>query len=588
MAPNEIYAAINRVFANSRLGNGGDEDDKFTISAPGQKSKYSIKLTQRIPIFLLKISCPPHTCDLLLDPSKNMVEFQNWDLVIGIVQDLARNFLIDSSLYDDVTDADSLTGERSEVDESDADSGATTADVVASPSSPEPSSGSRRLLLPAAESGIDNTTGYLSHDSVTAAETITTTTSGNRYALWQDQARHSYFIDQRSGNSYRQLPGEPPRDKEPTTTMTTTTMTTRRSANPVDTRRLRGKTLDRRAPGDGSAAQFHNLKFDDELKKWKNPVFKRAEKAIPGGGRRETLQQPRSFAERARRLFARGGGGGGGDGDGDGDGEQAVAGSLSKTQLGAMRVLAQVDDKFILCAVPTETTTTPGSSGELLVMVDQHAADERVQLEVLLDELYQRRDDKSTGAGNDDDDTDDNDDINRDDEAAGRAARRVDSVRLEPACRIMMDAREAHAAVRHAARFARWGLVFTSPDIPPPASSSSSSSITVNPDTALRIDVTHLPRLIADRCVVDPGVTKDVLRQHVFFLQGGTTDDGKCPKGILDILHSKACRSAIMFGTTLTVEQCEALINRLKLCKPHTNPVKDAAAAAAAVVVIAV
>ncbi|KAJ3185600.1 DNA mismatch repair protein [Geranomyces variabilis] len=512
ISPNEIHAAINRVFADSRLGYGDEDDDDYTSLTPGQKSRYSIKLTQRMPIFLLKISCPPHTCDVLLDPNKNMVEFKDWNLIIGIVEDLARNFLIDSGLYDNVADADSLTGEWSESEDNHAD----TLEEEASQGLVAPSSEtSASHLAPKdasrpAKGSIDTASNEALDSVEEHTPDITTTSSGNSYALWQDQTKHSYFVDQRSGNSYLQIPGEP-RDEK------------RRSSNPVDTRRLRGKTLER-APG----TQFQNLKFDDALKKWKNPVFKKAEKGIHQLAR--GAAQPRSFADKARRLFSRAS-------------NDEVAGSLSKEQLCAMKVIAQVDDKFILCSVPSET---PGT--DLLVMVDQHAADERVRLEVLLEELYHHQ----QGGGEEEH-------LERGN--ADAANRVVDTVRLDPPCRILMDAREAHAAIRHAARFARWGLVFTSPDISAHGDSSAGQQqqqqqqqqqpamMMMNPDATLRVDVTELPRLIADRCVVDPGVTRDVLRQHVFFLEDGNAGAGngeKCPTGILEILHSKACRWVVV------------------------------------------
>ncbi|KAI8587856.1 hypothetical protein BDZ88DRAFT_453674 [Geranomyces variabilis] len=497
MSPNEIHAAVNRVFANSRLGYGDEDDDEFTSFTASQKSKYSIKLTRRMPIFLLKISCPPHTCDVLLDPNKNMVEFQNWSLIIGIVEDLARNFLVDSGLYDNVSDADSMTGERSESDNDRADMFEDVSPEldVASPQSYASRPVLEKMSYPAEVSSdaADDESGDLLEEHTPE---ITTTSSGS-YALWQDQTKHGYYVDQRSGNSYRKIPGDS-RDQE------------KRSANPVDTRRLRGKTLER-TPG----TQFRNLMFDDALKKWKNPVFKRAEKGIHQLAR--DARQPRSFADKARRLFSRAS-------------NDEVAGSLSKAQLSAMKVIAQVDDKFILCSVPSET---PGT--DLLIMVDQHAADERVRLEVLLEELYHHQ----GGDGEHEDDAD----------ASNRV---VDTVRLDPPCRILMDAREAHAAIRYAARFARWGLVFSSPDISSHDDDAGQKQqhkpAMMNPDAMLRIDVTELPRLIADRCVVDPGVTRDVLRQHVFFLENGNTGAGngaKCPKGILEILHSKACRWVI-------------------------------------------
>jgi DNA mismatch repair protein MLH3 len=39
-----------------------------------------------------------------------------------------------------------------------------------------------------------------------------------------------------------------------------------------------------------------------------------------------------------------------------------------------------------------------------------------------------------------------------------------------------------------------------------------------------------------------------------------------CPQGIIDMLNSRACRSAIMFNDELSKEQCEAIVCRLADC----------------------
>lgn len=53
---------------------------------------------------------------------------------------------------------------------------------------------------------------------------------------------------------------------------------------------------------------------------------------------------------------------------------------LTKTDLQNAKVVAQIDDKFICCSIPN-----PGNQpGSVLVLVDQHAADERIRVERFL------------------------------------------------------------------------------------------------------------------------------------------------------------------------------------------------------------
>lgn len=56
--------------------------------------------------------------------------------------------------------------------------------------------------------------------------------------------------------------------------------------------------------------------------------------------------------------------------------------NLSRTQLDTLRVIGQLDRKFIVCAVPD-----PGSTS--LVVFDQHAVDERIRVERLLEEAIE-------------------------------------------------------------------------------------------------------------------------------------------------------------------------------------------------------
>ncbi|KAF9975109.1 DNA mismatch repair protein [Actinomortierella ambigua] len=108
-----------------------------------------------------------------------------------------------------------------------------------------------------------------------------------------------------------------------------------------------------------------------------------------------------------------------------------------------------------------------------------------------------------------------------------------------------------------------------------------------------------LPRLIADRCVVDGGLAQDLIKETLAEMEatplripsrGAMTEDGSdgrdsgggggtgyrhhpwvqcmrgCPRAILDILYSKACRGAIMFSDVLRKDECQDLVRDLGQC----------------------
>jgi len=69
---------------------------------------------------------------------------------------------------------------------------------------------------------------------------------------------------------------------------------------------------------------------------------------------------------------------------------------FTKADIRQAEIINQVDRKFIACRIPVDTDTTSKSklparevqSKSLLVLIDQHAADERVRVEFLLKELF--------------------------------------------------------------------------------------------------------------------------------------------------------------------------------------------------------
>ncbi|KAI8904626.1 diacylglycerol acyltransferase-domain-containing protein [Powellomyces hirtus] len=517
MFPNALHVTVNRLIAKSKFGAQNDEDEAFPTQSgtSPQKYKYSVKVTDRFPIFLLKLKCPPDTTDVLLDPNKNMVEFR-------FFEDVTTRFLVQHGFENDSMDIDSLLGEASggESDES-AECNTPLMPTVANEL---PSTGPLAQPLPSPSQVREHLpSGAEPSETIAMAPALSETTvtrAGEEYALWKDpNTKRSHDItDVKALNPevhrYYVLPGE-----------TQLSSDSRQQKKLVDNQKLRGKTIEA-----ASSGVFGKLKFDDSLRKWKNPVFKRSERSLPQLGTRMGENRVNSFADKASKVF-----------NGLPAGE--VMESISKGMLDTLRVISQVDRKFILCKMDS----TNAHDSEVLIMVDQHAADERVGLEVLLEELYRPGDEG---------------------ESTSSTEPKVDTVRLDPSCRILMSAREAHAATRHSARFSRWGISFKCLEIA--AETESGEQALMKPDLSVRVDVVELPKLIADRCVVDPGVIKDVIRQYVFWLEEGNIGagvDGQCPKGILEILHSKACRSAIMFGDALTVEQCEGLIEKLKKCK---------------------
>ncbi|KAF5970848.1 DNA mismatch repair MLH3 [Fusarium coicis] len=224
-------------------------------------------------------------------------------------------------------------------------------------------------------------------------------------------------------------------------------------------------------------------------------------------------------------------------------GSMSLSGRISRHALARATVIEQVDRKFILVKLPLERavsgTLAHEKQSSALVMLDQHAVDERCQLEDLMANYFTH--DLLTNQT---------------------------SPIIEPLSRpVIFEVSKEEWRLLEQCRdyFAAWGITYQTPN----ASQN-------------KIIVTGLPPSIIERCRSEPRLLIELLRTEVWrsvdssvpFVRPSTTTPEKplisrfngCPRGILELLHSRACRSAIMFNDILLVNQCEDLIDRLSRC----------------------
>lgn len=249
------------------------------------------------------------------------------------------------------------------------------------------------------------------------------------------------------------------------------------------------------------------------FKKWTNPIFDTTEEGIPQvsfdgptietsdvlHGRRHCcsdLDIQKAFTQSSASFSAK----------------------LSKQGLNSARVVSQVDKKFILICIKESTNTNDRTETELLVLVDQHAADERVRVEGLLADL------------------------------------KASPILLTKPLTFETQDREHSLLSRLAPSFAALGIVY---DLTAPATSSKG-----------KIIVKALPAAIAERCRLEPKVLLELIRSESWKCEeeGRSLTTTTYPQGLLDMLNSRACRSAIMFNDELTKEECQTLVQRLANC----------------------
>jgi DNA mismatch repair ATPase MutL len=177
---------------------------------------------------------------------------------------------------------------------------------------------------------------------------------------------------------------------------------------------------------------------------------------------------------------------------------------IQRQDLDSAKVLAQVDQKWIVCLLD-----------RTLLLVDQHAADERVRLETMLD-------------------------------------MDLDVRFLQPYLALSTTEHVLNLAMSHRKTLQHWGIhVETSgsdqqhqggsPHFT--AQISASPHFSTKQRSQHQLVITRLPHLILERCVLDPQLLSDLIHNYLNALEGRTLTSSVCPPGMMDMLKSKACRS---------------------------------------------
>ncbi|KAI9880986.1 MAG: DNA mismatch repair protein [Pleopsidium flavum] len=313
------------------------------------------------------------------------------------------------------------------------------------------------------------------------------------------------------------------------------------------------------------------------LETWDNPVFRQTEKAIPqimpDALNSETGKPPHGLEHPCLRA----------DTDKILGQPSNLPGKLSREGLKKAEVIAQVDSKFILVKMGVEIRLHTPEDGihqdrQLLVLVDQHAADERCRIERLLAELYRAPSGDAITSSN-----------------LGHVSQ-ILTTSLTKAITFQVPPNEYRLFKLHARHFASWGILYDMSDGPKRPLSNES-------EVDHRVVVKTLPPGIVERCKMEPKQLINLLRAEIWKREengslrrtapaktsppsttpvqtpysdevedSSTTEHhwlhhiGDCPQGILDMLNSRSCRSAIMFNDQLSGEQCQTLISRLAEC----------------------
>lgn len=214
---------------------------------------------------------------------------------------------------------------------------------------------------------------------------------------------------------------------------------------------------------------------------------------------------------------------------------------LDRRHLAEAEVIKQIDEKFILLKVPPAGALT----NTLLVILDQHACDERIKLECSLNDFLHQVFDGTL------------------------VTQPVSS------CAIDVDVTDGYLFKHYKDEFEKWGIFY---------------DIRMSNLVDCLLVVSSLPEVLQVKANGDKMFLKDVLFQMVhdlknskklpiskFYAKHHCESPKKAfkwwkyvhylPVTFQDIFNKRACRSAVMFGDTLSIPECTSLVKKLAICR---------------------
>ncbi|KAL1739993.1 hypothetical protein HDZ31DRAFT_48388 [Schizophyllum fasciatum] len=525
LAPSDLHRLIDQHFASSSFG-------KYALDEDGQNDlPLASKKSEKKPVYVLNITVPPHQVDNCFEPAKAEVNFEDRRSVIDLLNKAISSFLSRNGYR---SSTPSPRKRRKAVPDS---PGPEVTPPRKSSSMPQRISAPffihRTSSIPVGRGGDRAALGA---------------TAGSQEELWTDETTGEvYVIDKRSGNSYRL------KDER------------ERQANAEEGHGDGGERSLRRTLKLGHASTA----MPGETPSWIRKALEAGTSSLPRccpDGQREpekafSFQHNRALRDHRARLTQP---------QGRAVQEARQASQLTTDDLRRAQVIAQVDCKFIACVMPPAPQAEDPNGGSPrrdragLVLIDQHAADERVRVERYLREL-----------------------------CAGFTAARAESggVRcrmLDPPKAILLTRKERQLLYVEGNRraFGWWGLRFA--DAPEfgelvtgdEGAMDNGDGQGENGGSAYaQVEVVTVPEVIAEKLLLENEL-RDLVKGYLAKLAeegcpGRMTDVAPesalgwlkalrwCPKELVDLINSKACRGAIMFNDPLTMAQCGKLIKQL-------------------------
>ncbi|XP_008847948.1 DNA mismatch repair protein Mlh3 isoform X2 [Nannospalax galili] len=208
---------------------------------------------------------------------------------------------------------------------------------------------------------------------------------------------------------------------------------------------------------------------------------------------------------------------------------------FTKDMIHSVQVLQQVDNKFIACLMSTKTEEKGKAGGNLLILVDQHAAHERVRLEQLLTDSYEKQAPQGSGR------------------------KKLLSSMVIPPLEITVTEEQRRLLRCYHKNLDDLGLELIFPD--------ASDSLVLVGKVPLCFVEREASELRRGRSTVTKSIVEEFIREQVELLQTTGGIQGTLPLTVQKVLASQACHGAIKFNDSLSLEESYRLIEALSWCQ---------------------
>ncbi|XP_076098832.1 DNA mismatch repair protein Mlh3-like [Mytilus galloprovincialis] len=246
-------------------------------------------------------------------------------------------------------------------------------------------------------------------------------------------------------------------------------------------------------------------KVEDLFKEWENPVFNMPAKSMPTT-QISHMTRASTKAHQALNPYV-----------------------FDKDMLQNFKVLGQVDNKFIACSLQIGESSS--SDKEMLCLIDQHAAHERVRLETFTKEAYVVQDGEKT----------------------------ICYTELVSDEELTFPEQVIRVITSFTEEFSRIGIRFSSDK-----KNRDSIKLHTVPSCFVQKDQSS-GKIRKDTSAIK--AAEVLIKEYAEVLQDTRGSRGRMPNTIHKALCSQACHGAIKFGDPLTLHECEELLKSLTKCK---------------------